>query len=84
MKTLTVICLGYICLPTAVVFARRINEYVPRHTEGIIVKALRSTGLDVKDAKVAILGAAYKGGINDTRESPTKYIVRELLEKEQE
>jgi UDP-N-acetyl-D-mannosaminuronic acid dehydrogenase len=61
--------------------ARRINEYMPRHTMEIIIKALRDAGIDIKGAKVAVLGAAYKGGVNDTRESPAKYIVMELLEK---
>jgi len=61
--------------------ARIINEYMPRHTVEIVVRALGDVGLSVKDAKIAVLGAAYKGGVDDTRESPAKYIVRELLEK---
>ena len=61
--------------------ARRINEYMPRHTVKIIERALGDVGLGVRDAKIAVLGAAYKGGVDDTRESPAKYIVRELLEK---
>jgi len=28
-----------------------------------------------------VLGAAYKGGVDDTRESPAKYVVQKLLEK---
>ena len=62
--------------------ARRINEYMPKHTVEIIIKALRDAGIDIKGAKVAVLGAAYKGGVDDTRESPAKHIVKELLEKE--
>lgn len=61
--------------------ARRINEYMPKHTVEIIIKALRDAGIDIKGAKVAVLGAAYKGGVDDIRESPAKYIVKELLEK---
>ena len=61
--------------------ARKINEYMPRHTVEIVEKALRDIGLSVEGAKVAVLGAAYKGGVDDTRESPAKYIVKELLEK---
>jgi len=61
--------------------ARRINEYMPRHTVEIIEKALGDIGVSIKDARIAVLGAAYKGGVDDTRESPAKYIVRELLEK---
>ena len=61
--------------------ARRINEYMPRHTVEIVEKALGEAGLGVRGAKIAVLGAAYKGGVDDTRESPAKYVVRELLEK---
>jgi UDP-N-acetyl-D-mannosaminuronic acid dehydrogenase len=61
--------------------ARRMNEYMPRHTVEIIEKALGDIGVSIKDARIAILGIAYKGGVDDTRESPAKYIVRELLGK---
>jgi UDP-N-acetyl-D-mannosaminuronic acid dehydrogenase len=62
--------------------ARRINEYMPRHTVEITERALGDIGVSIKDARIAILGIAYKGGVDDTRESPAKYIIRELLEKE--
>ncbi|WP_448577437.1 nucleotide sugar dehydrogenase [Thermosphaera sp.] len=61
--------------------ARRINEYMPRHTVKIIERALGDAGLIVRGAKIAVLGAAYKGGVDDTRESPAKHVVKELLEK---
>ena len=61
--------------------ARRINEYMPKHTVELVETALRSSGLSVRDARVAILGTAYKGGVDDTRESPAKYIVAELLSR---
>jgi UDP-N-acetyl-D-mannosaminuronic acid dehydrogenase len=61
--------------------ARRMNEYMPRHTVEITEKALGDIGVNIKDARIAILGATYKGGVDDTRESPAKYVVRELLEK---
>jgi len=61
--------------------ARKINEYMPRHTVEIVERALRDAGLSVRGAKIAVLGAAYKGGVDDTRESPAKHVVKELLEK---
>jgi UDP-N-acetyl-D-mannosaminuronic acid dehydrogenase len=61
--------------------ARRINEYMPKHTVNIVEKALADAGLSMKDARVAVLGAAYKGGVDDTRESPAKYVVKELLNR---
>ena len=61
--------------------ARRINDYMPTHTANIVEKALADVGLSVRGAKIAVLGAAYKGGVDDTRESPAKYVVQKLLEK---
>jgi len=59
--------------------ARKINEYMPIHTVGIVEKALKDAELDVEGARITVLGAAYKGGVDDIRESPSKYVVRELL-----
>jgi UDP-N-acetyl-D-mannosaminuronic acid dehydrogenase len=61
--------------------ARRINEYMPRHTVGVVKRALADSGLSVRDARVAVLGATYKGGVDDTRESPARYVVEGLLGK---
>jgi len=61
--------------------ARKINDYMPTHTVNIVEKALADAGLSVRGAKIAVLGAAYKGGVDDTRESPAKYVVQKLLEK---
>jgi UDP-N-acetyl-D-mannosaminuronic acid dehydrogenase len=64
-----------------IISARRINDYMPTHTVNIVEKALADAGLSVIGAKIAVLGAAYKGGVDDTRESPAKYVVQKLLEK---
>jgi UDP-N-acetyl-D-mannosaminuronic acid dehydrogenase len=61
--------------------ARRINDYMPKHTVNIVEKALTDAGLSMKDARVAVLGAAYKGGVDDVRESPAKHIIKELLNR---
>jgi UDP-N-acetyl-D-mannosaminuronic acid dehydrogenase len=61
--------------------ARRINEYMPKHIVKIVERALVDAGFALAGTKIAVLGSAYKGGVNDTRESPAKYIVRELLSR---
>jgi UDP-N-acetyl-D-mannosaminuronic acid dehydrogenase len=61
--------------------ARRINDYMPIHTVKIVEKALREAELEIKNARITVLGAAYKGGVSDTRESPSKHIVEELIKK---
>jgi UDP-N-acetyl-D-mannosaminuronic acid dehydrogenase len=61
--------------------ARRINDYMPIHTVKIVEKALREAGLEINSARITVLGAAYKGGVSDTRESPSKHIVEELIKR---
>ena len=34
---------------------------------------------DIKDAKVTVLGLAFRGGVSDTRLSPTYEVVKELV-----
>jgi len=58
--------------------ARRINEYMPNHTVELVRKALEDNGVSVSGAKIAVLGVAYKGGVDDVRGSPAKVIIEEL------
>lgn len=59
--------------------SRELNDYMPKHTVELVVQSLRKTGKDVSDSKIAVLGAAYKGEVNETRNSPTEGIVHELM-----
>jgi UDP-N-acetyl-D-mannosaminuronic acid dehydrogenase len=60
---------------------RKINEYMPKHMVNMVEGALADARLGLAGTKIAVLGSAYKGGVDDTRESPAKYIVRELLNR---
>ncbi|MEM4655257.1 MAG: nucleotide sugar dehydrogenase [Thermosphaera sp.] len=61
--------------------SRRINEFMPYHMVEIVERAAGLEGLDPSLSKVAILGAAYKGGVDDTRESPARVVVVELAKR---
>jgi len=61
--------------------ARRINDYMPHHLVEITEKAAIIEGFGLKDSKILVLGAAYKGGVDDTRESPARVVVRELMDR---
>ena len=61
--------------------ARRINEYMPRHLVKIVERTAELEGLELRKSKILVLGAAYKGGVNDTRESPARVVVKELMER---
>lgn len=58
--------------------ARKINSHMPQFAVARIQEALSEKGLDIKGAKVAVLGLAYKAGIDDYRESPSFDIIKEL------
>lgn len=60
--------------------ARRINNGMPKFTVELAVKGLEGAGIKIKDAKVAVLGLAYKPEIGDCRESPSFEIIKELEE----
>ena len=58
--------------------ARKINNGMPQYVVKIIKHALKRKGISLKDAKVTILGLAYKANIDDCRESPSFVIIDEL------
>jgi len=62
-----------------ILLARRLNEYMPLHVVELVERALGEEGVQLRGARVAVLGAAYKGGVDDTRESPSRRVVQELL-----
>ena len=59
--------------------SRELNNYMSEHTVGLLVKALRKAGKAVKTSKIAVLGVAYKGEVDDARNSPAERIVRQLM-----
>ncbi len=60
--------------------ARKINNSMPEYTVEILVHELNKLGKSLKAARVAVLGLAYKGNVDDTRESPAFEII-DLLKK---
>ncbi len=60
--------------------AGEINTAMPQYVVSRVIEALNDSGKAVKDAKVLILGLAYKPNVDDDRESPT-YEIMELLER---
>lgn len=54
--------------------ARETNDAMPAHVVGLILDALG----DVGQAKVGVLGIAYKGNVDDIRESPAIEVVHLL------
>jgi len=58
--------------------ARAINDGMPLHVADLAAEALREVGVEIQDAKVAVLGYAYLENSDDTRNSPSEALVAHL------
>jgi UDP-N-acetyl-D-glucosamine dehydrogenase len=61
--------------------AGKINQQMPYHCVERIEQALNGARKPVNGSRILILGAAYKGGVGDTRESPAIRIMEVLIER---
>lgn len=61
--------------------ARNINNSMPEYTVQKLVNALDTLGVDIKGAKIGLLGLSYKANIGDLRESPALEIREALLHR---
>lgn len=52
--------------------AREINDTMPVH----VLRLVRDLLTDQSDVRITILGVAYKGGVDDTRETPARRFLR--------
>jgi nucleotide sugar dehydrogenase len=60
--------------------SRLINDSMPAHCVGEALKLLsRSDSKSVVDSTVTLLGLSFRGGVSDTRLSPTYDVVQEFL-----
>ena len=58
--------------------AREINESMPDYTVYKVMLLLNELGKPVKGSTITILGVAYKGDVDDTRNSPALEVLRKL------
>ena len=61
--------------------AGKINQYMPYHCAERVEQALNDVAKPVKGSKILILGASYKGGVGDIRESPALRIIEVLASR---
>ena len=67
--------------PEFVELAGKVNQTQPVFCVERIERALNDVGKPVGGSKILLLGASYKGGIGDIRESPALKIIRILRER---
>ncbi|MBI2655707.1 nucleotide sugar dehydrogenase [Candidatus Woesearchaeota archaeon] len=61
--------------------ARKINNNMPHYTVELLENELKKIKKSVKGAKVGVLGLAYKGNVDDIRESPAFEVINILNTK---
>ena len=66
--------------PQVILAGRAINEYMSKHVAEIAIKALNHSGKVINKSRVLIMGLTYKENVPDTRESPSKGVIKELKE----
>jgi UDP-N-acetyl-D-glucosamine dehydrogenase len=64
--------------PEFIELAGKINQAQPGFCVERIERALNQAGKPVNGSRILILGASYKGGVGDTRESPALKIIGRL------
>jgi UDP-N-acetyl-D-galactosamine dehydrogenase len=59
---------------------RAINDSMAKHVAEMTIKAINDVGKVIKGSKVLIMGLTYKENVPDTRETPAKELIKELIE----
>jgi len=67
--------------PEIIIHSRKLNEFMPKHTLGLLLKGLTEANVRISDAKICILGLAFIQNSDDTRNTPTFPLYQLLLEK---
>lgn len=60
--------------------SRHLNDYMPLHIVELIIKSLALTKRNAKESKICVLGTAYKGATSDSRLSPSKKVIKRLIQ----
>ena len=61
--------------------ARSVNDSMPRHVLELVQDGFSEVGGKVKGAKIAVMGFAFKGNTDDTRNTPVRELVSLLGEE---
>ena len=61
-----------------IALARQVNDEMPQHLANLAIQALDEQGVDLDEAKVAVLGVAYLEDSDDTRNTPAILVIEAL------
>lgn len=66
--------------PKLIMQAREVNEYMPKHTAELALRALNRSGKVLKESRILALGMSYKANVGDIRTSQVRGVIRALSE----
>ena len=64
-----------------ITLAAQVNEQMPFYVANAVVEAIAKQPICLQDAKVLVLGVAFKKNVDDTRHAPARKVIRLLREK---
>ncbi len=64
-----------------ITLSARINEEMPYHVVEAVIKAVARQPVRLADARILVLGTAFKKNVNDTRHAPARRVIALLHEK---
>lgn len=67
--------------PELMLLARKKNAEMPLHVVELLEDGLRQAKKTVKNARIALLGVAYKANVDDVRQAPSRTIAEALRKK---
>lgn len=62
-------------------FSRKINDHMPVKCVSDSIDLLSKSHIKIKNSKIAVLGLAFRGEVEDARLSPTYTVVKEFLKR---
>lgn len=66
--------------PKLIMQAREVNEYMPKHTAELAMRALNRSGKVLKESRILALGMSYKANVGDIRTSQVRGVIQALSE----
>lgn len=62
-----------------IIESRKINDNMPYHVVELIMKALQTQNKNTSSSTILVLGVSYKANVSDTRHSPAKEVITQLM-----
>ncbi|UCG03441.1 MAG: nucleotide sugar dehydrogenase [Candidatus Heimdallarchaeota archaeon] len=69
----------YEFIPRFIELSGEINDFMPIHTINLLIEGLKRVNKKITKSTITIFGIAYKRDVKDTRESPSRIIIEQII-----